>query len=224
MQNLIDASMQFCPHQYEGDKNWGKTKSVWAGVRVRREGLRITTKRKWKDVKHGLQTRYRVSFPGEENSKPPISAQVNSVTAQTEGWKIECDLTSPLDFSARIERWNRGVQFYSIEVRGKMKIAMRLSGMLNAYPDYSEIPPAIVIDPSVETAQLSLHSLDVDRVSKIGGEVAEQWGELVEKIIREVLLDDFNESLAKKLNRAIDKKRDRLRFSATDWLQKVGAK
>ncbi|WP_160149772.1 hypothetical protein [Roseiconus lacunae] len=228
VQELIDSSLQYCPRAYEGDKHWGDTKKVWAGIRVGREGLRITTHRRWKEVKHGLQTKYEVSLPGDPNAAPPIYVQVHSVTPNRpldgglcHGWKIHTDLIAPLDFKARIERWTRGLQFYSVEVTGKVKLGLKLVGRLDAYPDYGELPPAVIIDPSVEKADLTLMALDVDRVSKLGGEVAEQWGELVEKITRAVLLDDFNERLPDKLNRAIDKKRDRLRLSITDWIRKI---
>lgn len=227
VQSLVDFAIVRAPHEYTGKKNWEKTKKIWAGVRFRREGLRVSTKRRWREVRHGQQTNYRVSFPGDESSRPPLSANVRSVTYasggedQKPGWVINCDLATPLDFSARIERWNLGVQWYSVEVSGHMKVRLELKGRLSAYPDYSDIPPAIVIDPSVTSASLTLESLNVDRVSKIGGEVAEQWGEIAEKIIKEILIDDINGKLHTKLNKAIDKKRDELRFSASDWVKQL---
>jgi hypothetical protein len=102
-----------------------------------------------------------------------------------------------------------------------MKVRLELKGRLSAYPDYSDIPPAIVIDPTVASATLTLESFSVDRVSKIGGEVAEQWGEIAEKVIQEILIDDLNGKLHTKLNKAIDKKRDELRFSPVEWVQQL---
>ncbi|WP_143543876.1 hypothetical protein [Rhodopirellula sp. MGV] len=221
VQELVDAGLELCPRTYDGDKHWGDTKKVWAGIDIDREGLKLKTHRRWKEVKHGLQTKYQVSFPGDPAQPPPVVAQVHSTESMPNGWDIDCELITPLDFKARIERWNRGVKFYSVEITGKMKVGLRLKGLLNAFPDYAELPPAIVIDPSVQSAELTLMSLDVDRVSKVGGEVAEQWGELAEKVIRSVLLDDFNANLHKKLNRAIDKKRDRLRLSFADWMRQI---
>lgn len=227
LQSLVDMAIEKSPHDYQGNKNWGKTKKVWAGVRLRRDGLRLKTNRRWRDVRHGLQTRYQVSFPGDESSPPPMIANVRSVTYVSESanqqpsWAIECDVTTPLDFTARIQRWNLGVQWYSIEVRGHMKVRLELQGRLSAYPDYSDIPPAIVIDPHVTSASLTLQSLHIDRVSKIGGDVAEQWGEIAEEIIKEIFIDDINRKLHTKLNKAIDKNRDALRFSVIDWLTQL---
>ena len=41
------------PHQYADDKKWGHQEKRWDGVRIRREGLRVETKRRWKMVNHG---------------------------------------------------------------------------------------------------------------------------------------------------------------------------
>lgn len=227
VQSLVDLAIGMLPHHFEGDQDWEETKKLWAGVRLRRDGLRISTKRRWREVRHGRQTRYRVSFPGSESSRPPVTAHVRSVEHlagdgdRRSGWSIQTDLTTPLDFSARVERWNLGVQIFSVEISGHMKIRLTLDGRLSSYPDYTVLPPAIVIDPVVESATLHLDELHVDRVSKIGGEVAETWGEIAEKVVNEVLMDDINGKLHAKLNKAIDKKRDRLRFSASEWVTEL---
>ncbi|QEF97447.1 hypothetical protein Mal15_14870 [Stieleria maiorica] len=229
VQSLVDLAVAQLPHAYDGEKNWKRTKKIWAGVRIRRDGVQLKTHRRWRDVRQGLQTRYHIQFPGEPSAPRPVNATVRSVTPTDGGpeehaaWMIECDLATPLDFSARIERWNLGVQWYSVEVRGHAKIRLTLSGRLSSYPDYSVLPPAIVIDPNVTSASLHLDELHVDRISKVGGEVAETWGEMAEKIVNEVLIDDINEKLHTKLNKAIDKKRDDLRFSAGDWMSALTA-
>ncbi|WP_145390335.1 hypothetical protein [Stieleria neptunia] len=229
VQSLVDLAIGKTPHRYDGKKNWEKTKKIWAGVRFRRDGLKLSTHRRWRDVRHGLQTRYHVQFPGQASAPRPILATVRNVThssgdsAERAGWMIECDLATPLDFTARIERWNLGVQWYSVEVSGHMEIRLTVHGRLSSYPDYSVLPPAIVIDPTVTSASLHLAALHVDRISKVGGEVAETWGEIVEKIVNEILIDDINKKLHAKLNKAIDKKRDELRFSASDWMSGLTA-
>lgn len=233
VQSMVDFAIENLPPRYDGKKDWEDTKKVFAGIKLRRKGLRLSTKRRYRDVRHGLQSRYHVAFPptapaSNGQSRPPVTANVKSVTRAvgsngqpSTGWVIVCEMSTPLDFAARIERWNLGIQWYSVEVKGHMKIRVEIQATLDAYPDYSEIPPAIVVDPKVTAAKLELKSLNVDRVSKIGGEVAEQWGELAEKLIDEILMDDFNRKLPAKLNKAIDKKRDRLRFSMSDWLEKL---
>ena len=189
VQSLVDFAIRTSPRHYDGQKNWESTKKVWSGIKFKRDGLRVSTNRRWREVRHGLQTRYQVRLPGAEAAPSPVRANVRSVTqftgsdTQPAGWEIACDLATPLDFTARIERWNLGVRLYSIEVSGHMTIRMDLNGRLASYPDYSVLPPAIVIDPNVTSASLHLDALHLDRISKIGGEVAETWGEVIEKII-----------------------------------------
>lgn len=230
VQTLVDMAITVVPHEYDGKKNWEKTKRVWSGIRFKRDGLRISTNRRWREVRHGLQSHYQVSFPGDASARAPVVATVQSVVHlpgddhQSPGWTIECELATPLDFSARIERWNLGARLYSVEVTGHMNVRMTLTGRLSSYPDYSVLPPAVVIDPTVTSASLNLESLHVDRVSKIGGEVAETWGEIAEAIVKEIFLEDLNGKLHHKINKAIDKKRDRLRFSASDWVSGLTSK
>jgi hypothetical protein len=226
VQALVDRAIERLPHRYDGEKDWQRQKQVWAGIKIRREGLKWTTKRRWRDVRHGLQTRYRVEFPGPPETRPPVAARIVRVervpgdAAQRAEWEMEAEFSSPLDFSARVERWNWGVQWYSVEISGHMTVRLRCTGRLSAYPDFSEIPPAVAVDPRVLSAEVQLDEFHVDRISKVGGEVAEQWGELAKKIADEILLEKVSESLPSKLNRAIDKRREALRFSAADWLSR----
>ena len=124
-----------------------------------------------------------------------------------------------MTFTARIERWNLGVQLFSISVTGKLRVRLDATTSFAAYADYSEIPPALVIDPRVDSAVLHLEEFEVERISKIGGDVAEEWGELMEGVVREVFLKRQNEKLTGKLNKSINKHRDDLRLSMADWLK-----
>lgn len=227
VQSLVDLAIEKMPRRYDGKRHWEDTKKVWAGIKVRREGLELKTHRRWRELRHGLQTKYHVAFPGPETSPPPIDIEVLSVQCrppqdgQPAGWVIECEAETPLDFAARIQRWNLGVQWYSIEITGHMTVRLRLTSELSAFPDFSEVPPAMVIAPEITAANVHLDEFHVDRISKVGGEVAEQWGDMAKRIADEILLDELNESLPRKINRSIEKHRDDLRLSAADWLRQM---
>jgi hypothetical protein len=66
---------------------------------------------------------------------------------------------------------------------------------------------------------LSLEGFEVERVSRIGGDAAEQWGEVMQEILVERLVRKQNDKLVEKLNRAIDKERAELRFSMREWFR-----
>jgi len=65
-----------------------------------------------------------------------------------------------------------------------------------------------------------MEHFEVDQISKIGGEVAEQWGELMEDLLVERLVKRQNEKLVSKLNRSIEKERDDLKLSLSVWFEK----
>lgn len=214
---LVGLAMRQLPPTYSGDKDWGKTKSIWSGVDFRRDGLKLTTKRRRKDVRHGRWTKYELKLPPEGSGNRP-QADVVSVTKLPSGvWQIETVVTLPLDFDARIERWNLGVKWYSVSVTGKMRVRLHTVATLNMLADYSELPPALVVDPNIVQAHATLEYFEVERVSKIGGDVAEEFGDAVEKILRDVWLKKENDRLVAKLQKAIDKKRDDLRWSSAEW-------
>ena len=100
-----------------------------------------------------------------------------------------------------------------------MRLSLRSTASIGFETDYSEIPPALVFDPTIRQAKVSLDSFEVDRVSKIGGDIAEGWGEVVQKVIVETYVDHLNKKLVHKLNRAIDKERDDLRLSTAEWFR-----
>ncbi|MGB7344665.1 MAG: hypothetical protein WBD20_10650 [Pirellulaceae bacterium] len=232
VQWLAELAVAKSPRVFTGDKNWGETKKVWAGVKLRREGLELKTNRRFKELRHGRWIKYELTLPpaATPSAKDEVAASVHRVRRMGDlqpgvapdqqtntHWGIDASMRTPMKFTARIERWNLGVQWYSIEVTGRMQVRLDTSASLRFFADYAEVPPALVIDPRIETAHLELESFEVDRVSKVGGDVAEEWGEMIEKIVREVFLKKQNEKLAGKLNKSVDKHRDDLRLSMADW-------
>ncbi len=230
VQWLVDLAARQLPPSYEGDDNWGDTKRVWAGVSMKREGLELKTHRRFKEVRHARWVKYKLSLPPELSAAvagvSDAGAQSNLVTVhrvvQTpeHRWQVTGSVVSPLNFDCRVERWNLGFQWYSVHVAGHLRVRMDFTVSLAMNADYSEIPPAVVIDPKVEVATLYLEHFEVDRISKLGGDVAEELGDVLEKIIRETWLDRENARLADRINQSIAKKRDKLRFSSAAWFAK----
>ncbi|TWT94522.1 hypothetical protein Pla52nx_001437 [Stieleria varia] len=234
VQWLVDLAISKMPPTYDGDKHWGDQKKVWAGVSIKREGLELKTHRRFREVNHGRWIKYHLELPpSPAGSSSVISAVIRDVrplhdtvgpdsataiNSYGASWEIDAELETPIEFEARIERWNLGVQFFSINVVGKMNVRLKTTSTISFYGDYSELPPALVIDPQVTAATLELSDIRVDRISKVGGDVAEQWGEMVEKLARDVFLPELNEKLPGKLNKSIAKKKDDLRFSLASLL------
>ncbi|GAA5507275.1 hypothetical protein [Novipirellula caenicola] len=205
--------MQEVPAIYQGDKDWGETKEVWAGVRAKFDGLKLKTHRRFKEVNHGRWIRYEIKLP-EANAANAATTKINSATLTDEDrWRIDSVTETPMQFTAKVERWNLGIKLYSVTVTGRMRVQLQLTSTIGLYLDYSEIPPAVVAQPAIEGAKLTLASFEIDRVSKIGGDAAEVWGEIMQEIIVQRFIENQNDQIVNKLNREIEKHRADLRFS-----------
>jgi hypothetical protein len=225
VQWLASVAVKRIPRKIHGDKNWGRTKKVWAGVEVDWDGLKMETHRRFREVRDGRWIRYELALPesGDELrvAIDRVQYHVPSAShAESPSWWIDAKLIAPMEFSARIERWNFGMRWYSVKVEGKLTARLATTLTLAAVADYGEVPPALMIDPGFQTATLSLERFEVDRVSKIGGDAAEAWGEIMQEVIRELFLDKLNRRLAAKLNDAVDGHRDDLKISIEDWLSR----
>lgn len=224
IQWLASKAMKQLPQTINGDKNWGDTKKVWAGVKIRRDGFKLKTHRRWRDLEQGRWIKYDVTIPG----KPPrvtirnVVPTVDAISGNRR-WLIQSTVVAPMKFTARIQRWNLGVKLFSMTITGEIHIRLASATSVGFYADYAEIPPGLIIDPKVEHAQLVMERFEVDRVSHIGGDMAEGWGEVMQEILVEHLIHKQNDRIVDKLNRAIDKERDDLRISWSDWFQNWAA-
>ncbi|WP_372722754.1 hypothetical protein [Novipirellula sp.] len=213
MQWLATRAMQEVPPVYTGDKDWGDTKKVWAGVHAKFDGLKLKTHRRFKQLNHGRWIRYEIKLP-EATAPNAATTKINSATLNDQDyWRIDSTTETPMQFTAKVERWNLGVKLYSVTVTGRMKVQLQLTSTIGLYLDYSEIPPAVVAHPNIEGAKLTLVSFEIDRVSKIGGDAAEAWGEIMQEVLVERFIENQNDRIVAKLNKAIEKHRDELRFS-----------
>ncbi len=212
------------PRTIDGDKDWGKRKRVWAGVKFRFDDGKLDTHRRFRQVEHGRWVRYELQLPAQGASNE-ATATIHDVQFRENDetgarrWQVESTMVAPLKFEAQIQRWNLGVKLFSVTIEGRMRLRMKSSALIGFETDYTEIPPALVFDPQVEQARIALESFEIDRVSHIGGDVAEGWGEIVQEVIVETYVNQLNKQLVQKLNRAIDKERSDLRLSTAEWFR-----
>lgn len=232
LQWLADRLIDHLPRPIQGDDDWGKTRRTWAGVKLRRDGWKWTTKRRWRDIRHGRWVRYQIQLPrppvrqaapaGVSPGQDPSPLRVTgarpvAMADGLNGWQIDASLATPAEFAIRIERWNWGVQWYSVQVTGTFQIRWDTTVNMAMAADYSEIPPALQMKLHVSKAELEITQLNVDRISKLGGDPAEELGDLAEDTLIRKWLAKENARLADRLNRAIQRHGDDLRWSARSW-------
>jgi hypothetical protein len=211
------------PHEYADHKDWGKTTQRWQGVRLRRDGWKLETKRAWTTVNHGLWKKYTARLVDPERQ---FSVELANVRAAVgEGVAFDLTFVVPLAVEVRQARWINGVQLYSISADVEAKIRLTISCELSSTLDSQVLPPDVIFRPQATAAELRVEKFDVKRVSKVGGEFAEQVTQLVE-----TQLDDLaaaqEPKIVEKINRQIDKRAADFRVKVSDaidspWAEKL---
>ncbi|MGV3483083.1 MAG: hypothetical protein ACO1RT_01555 [Planctomycetaceae bacterium] len=212
---LIQANL---PPRYEGNKRWGETKRVYAGIDVDHDGLKIKTHRRYRELRHGKWLKYSIDL---RDPNDPRCLRINVVAAEMADdgrLKLDLQIDTKLGIEARQERWNYGLQLYSVSTQASAKLRMSLTASIGFGFDYAQVPPAVVFDPLVEQANVEIVDLEVDQISKLGSDIAQELGDMAERVLREEYLPKQRDKLAQKLNSQIDRRRDKLRISASDWL------
>ena len=227
LQDIVQAVVrENIPDRYVDDKKWGMQDRRFDGISVSREGLRIATKRKWKEVNHGDWRRYEIT---QIDPQQNLHVRIGDVHDTGDGrLAMQFTLASRLHAFARVARWNRGVQLYSFSVDADADLQLRIWCELGMKLDLQHLPPDLVLEPVVTRAELEIVDYDVRQISKLHGSLARELGKSLERIVRDKV-DDRRHRLPEKLNRQIAKHADDLRFSpsqlvANEWQRLIGAK
>ena len=214
---VAEMILERLPNSYVNEKEWGKTKEVFDGVRLRREGWKLETERKWKRVNDGVWKRYELDLPKDKSA---IDLTIDNLELGANNvCQVSLICESPVDAFARVSVWERGVQIVSINADADARVRVRIQAEVAVQLDISRLPPDIVLHPRVISAEVELVSYRLNRVSQLHGPLAKHLGNGLRELIEDRVAD-ANDSLVGKLNRQIDKKRDRLRLSLTKSLTK----
>ena len=223
-QDLItDIVRDNIPHEYEKTKNWGNTKKVFAGWQIEREGLKIETRRKWKDANDGTWQRYKLTLvdPNErfdvrlENFRELGDGKVG----------LEIATIARLHVFGRTTHWENGVQIYSFCVEADVDLRLRAETVitLGLIPKF---PPEVMAKPEIRQAEIDITRFKIQRISAFDGPVVRSLSSTVREVVEDKIADN-RQKLIDKLNASIAKKQDKLKFSLADvmkspWGEAVG--
>jgi len=220
LQWAADWVRRTLPESYHNDKDWGKKTRVYAGVKLTKHDGNLSTKRQWKELGHGRWVRYDIHLR-DPNDPGRLAIRITRAElGEDRRIHFEAQIDTLLDVEVHQERWNLGTRLFSVSVLAQASLRMVVAGDIGFEFDLTRVPPDVLADPHIASTQLTLVNLRVDRVSKIGGEVAEAVGDIAERIIRDEYLPKQQSKIADRLNGQIDRRRDRLRLSASDWLMR----
>lgn len=186
------------PERYVDDKKWNQSQEI--KTLIPRDKPLI--------MKHGTWQKYEI-VPVDPNTN--IDVRISEIRSGAPG-KIQftLELDSLLDLDARQAKWVRGVQLYSFNVAATAKTTLALQCEVEIKLDFSR-SAELVVSPRIENSQLTIHEFRVHRVSKIGGELAQQ----VTRATRDWLdshTEKNNQKITDAINKQIVKKQEKLRF------------
>ncbi|MEY4565275.1 MAG: hypothetical protein RLY14_245 [Planctomycetota bacterium] len=213
---IVFLAENYMPREYNNEKKWGIQKTVFDGWELRREGVKLETKRRWKDVNHGTWTKYFLTV-----REPHTHFQINLSDLKTlpDGrMRFHAKVRAPLDLDGRLSLWQYDVQMISLHADAEADVEVDLDCEVSIKLHPLTFPPDVLIQPVVVNSDLKLTYFRLLRLSQVGGPMAKHLGEGMEFFIQK-FVEDKNENLTEKLNQAIEKKKDRLRISGSEWLQ-----
>ena len=207
-------AMHVMPTQHEDRRKWGLQKEIVSGLNVRLDGLRLRTKRRRKKVNHGSWSMYRLEMDHPQKEIVIQDVQLRSKKPGSVQLHIVCE--AHVKTHGRYQNWRRGVRLLSVSASGDAKIRLTLDCSVAVKFDITKLPPDVELDPKVTRADLELLEFRLNRVGNIGGEIAQQLAKGVKHVLDDQI-EKKRQKLVSKVNRQIDKRRDRLKISLSDY-------
>ena len=215
-QELVTAIVrEHLPDKFEKTKNWGNTKRVWAGVKFEREGLRLETRRRYREVNDGPWQKYRIDLLEPEKHFHVELRRIRQVEN-----RVLCDVIveARLHAFGRHSQWERGVQLFSISADAAARVRLKAALEVTTRIDAREVPPVLLLAPRVTSADLAILEFRLERVSDLSGPLVKSLSSTVREVLEDKLAEK-RDKLVEKMNKSLVKRQEKFRFSAADVLK-----
>ena len=214
---LTQLAIKHLPQEYVDDRKWGMQAERWDGVKFERKNGRITTHRRWKTVNDGTWKKYSIR---PRNPQQTLVVQLTNIRELDEGQaggRLGFTVVGygDVDFEAQIVDWKKGVKAFSISLEGHGSSQVEVDLELAIQVDGLKFPPDLILFPRATDVRLQLDEFRIDRIGKVGGEIAQQIGREARKQL-ERKLPEQRQKLLEKINHELSKKEDGHRISFSD--------
>jgi hypothetical protein len=202
------------PLEYEKQDDWGATKQIDVGLRATGNLRDFDVKRRRRNVNHGVWKHYKLKLIDPQQN---LAVQLTRLESRAGGGvNFTLRIDAVLDAWARAKVYEYGVHLIALEAEGDARVTLVIDGEIALAVTAAGNSPAIAVQPQVHDARLALHEVHLRRISNARGPLVRQLGDDLAKLAA----DEINgPPLVARLNRAIDKKRDRLVYSASEVFQ-----
>lgn len=199
------------PLEYAREKDWGQTKRITTGITTDEPIYKLKLHRRKKEVAHGTWKKYRVKFV-DPDKKLRVSVQ-DLHSLEGGGIGLRLVLNAELDGWAQMRHYNRGVHLLTLTAEGSSQLTVAV----NCEVRVKMTEKGLAVEPQVTGTQLDLKEFELRRLGELEGDLAKELGDGLMYLMQDQLED---KPLTAKLNRAIDKKRDRFVVTAADLVPK----
>ncbi len=215
---ITKLAREHLPDKYEKTKNWGKTTRVFDGWKLERDGLKVETRRRFKDANDGAWQKYSIRLLDLDHK-----FDVRVANLRQRGSQMVCDVTviATVRVSGRHTQWENGVQLISIGAEADARLRLRVELAVGMKLDPTKFPPDIFLEPRVTQADVDMLDFKLRRISHFGGPVVKSLSSSVREVLEDKIEAD-RPKLVQRLNKSLAKQDAKLRFSAADWLAKLG--
>ncbi|XZE19308.1 hypothetical protein SH449x_004625 [Pirellulaceae bacterium SH449] len=205
------------PPHYEDLRKWDQSKEIVSGLNIRWEDGKLRTNRRHKTVKHGTWQRHIIDFIDPQSH---LSLSFDQIDFSKPGQiRIVMQLSVPLALYSQLKQYQRGFKWYSISVMADATVAMQIDCRIKIHVNPTKLPPDVRFEPIIDRANMTLKHFEVHRISHVGGDAAELMGKQLRGLLDKKLAE-YDDKLVEKMNAQIDKQKDRLVLSLSDWLGK----
>jgi hypothetical protein len=196
------------PREYERTKDWGRTKRITTGIRSSGNFFDFDIHRRKTEVNHGIWKHYRATLV--EPEKNLLVRMDNLRSLEAGRIALTLFVTTRLHGWGRAKVYDRGIHFVSLEAEADAKVRLWLDVEIALETAPASFLSGIAVRPQVTSARMTLDEFRLTRISDLSGPLVHELGDG----LRHLIEDELNgPRLAAKLNRSIEKRRDRLVFT-----------
>ncbi len=215
-QFIRSVALILLPQKFDDEDGWGDEKRIQSGLNVDFDGGKLKTSRRWNMVNHGTWLRGSGELVDPENTFTLRAIQLPDPDEETQRYEVHT--SAKLQVNGRQQQWNYGVMLWSISADAVVDLSLNAVLDVKSEVVTTDKGARLRFVPSVTQATAKMENFRLQRISHLKGTVVQAHGEVIEELIQ-MRLRRENKDLPARINKAIQKKADRLEipFDIGGW-------
>lgn len=215
-QFIRSIALILLPQKFDDEDGWGDEKRIQSGLNVDFDGGKLKTSRRWNMVNHGTWLRGSGELVDPENTFTLRAMQLPDPDEETRRYEIHT--SAKLQVNGRQQQWNYGVMLWSISADAMVDLSLHAVLDVKSEVVTTDKGARLRFLPTVTQATAKMENFRLQRISHLKGTVVQGHGEVIEELIQ-LRLRRENKVLSARINKAIQKKPDRLEipFDIGGW-------